>query len=375
MPFSHARWARIWTRSLTCPKLISMGRITTAALRWALFGLAMSPFAHAQGANSAQGVTDSLQPRILDTATPSEIACIGFTLDSKYFYAGSLETYMYVWETESWKRILALNPSPPPRSSPGEHQAEYRNLHACATSPDGKLLAVGSDGDSIAIYQLPSGKKLKDIPLGIEDEALAFSPDGKELAAGSGNSIAFFRLSDWYKSESPPFRTRISRLLYSPNGEVLAVDVGNIELWDATARLPRRTLNVAGNITALTFSPDGLTLAAAEWGMKENALQVWNTDSGAEKMRLNVDRDTRGLRDFVGVAFSPDGGWLISINGSGDMQELNTRDWSECQRLATGSSGSLIASTDGHWLAAGGGMPTVAIWNLPAIANGTCRSR
>ena len=63
-----------------------------------------------------------------------------------------------------------------------------------AISPDGKLLASGSEG--IKLWSLPEGKQMESLsvyPTSVN--AVAISPDGKLLAAGCGCCIVLLELS------------------------------------------------------------------------------------------------------------------------------------------------------------------------------------
>src|SRR5262249_2199776 len=111
---------------------------------------------------------------------------------------------------------------------------------------------------------------------------LAFSPDGKALASGTG-------------------------LPSNPEGEVL--------LWDVPRAAPGVPLagSVTGNVTSLAFSPDGRTLAAGSLGSNfsdwQGEAKLWGLPSGQERLHL------KGYANIIwGVAFSPDGQTLASAN-------------------------------------------------------------
>jgi WD40 repeat protein len=65
-------------------------------------------------------------------------------------------------------------------------------VNALAFSPDGQLLASGSDDRTVIIWEIPSGKSkrtLKGHDLTVL--SLAFSPDGSLVASGGGNASVF----------------------------------------------------------------------------------------------------------------------------------------------------------------------------------------
>jgi WD40 repeat protein len=106
---------------------------------------------------------------------------------------------------------------------------------------------------------------------------LAFSPDGKTLATGSGDKTA--RL--WEASNGKPVSDSMSHdasvtaLAFSPGGEVLLTGSwdGTARLWDAATGKPIGTpLRHQGWVTAVAFSPDGQTLGTAS---RDGTARLW----------------------------------------------------------------------------------------------------
>jgi WD40 repeat protein len=128
-----------------------------------------------------------------------------------------------------------------------------------AVSPDGRTLAVGGGG-----WHQPGRVELWDSSRWAEVPrpravlrghrswvwSLAFSPDGHTVATGGNDQhIRFFLASggDW-AHPAPPGRP------------------GEAKLWDAATGQELVTLSEPGNVVfAVAFSPDGATLATANY--------------------------------------------------------------------------------------------------------------
>jgi WD40 repeat protein len=198
---------------------------------------------------------------------------------------------------------------------------------ALALSPDGNLLAVGTDSSGVVgFYETAKGVRqgvisLVAAPKGKDRgfrassvRALAYSPDGKKLAVLTAGRIFFCDMVA--KKLSPAFlpnQDGIRCLAYSPDGKFLATagDDKKITLWDAEKLEPRATLvGHTATVVSLAFSPDSASVASAS---ADKTARVWDTATGKERGVLNAH--TEGL---LCVAFSPDGKLLASSSGAVD---------------------------------------------------------
>jgi WD40 repeat protein len=113
--------------------------------------------------------------------------------------------------------------------------------------------------------------------------SVAFSPDGRDLAAASGN----------YGDFDEP---------------------GAITIWNAATGRERRVLKGhRGGVTALAYSRDGERLAT---GGEAGTVKIWETRSGQDLLTLGGGDDFR-----VGsLAFSPDGSRLAASGLIGGLR-------------------------------------------------------
>ena len=136
-------------------------------------------------------------------------------------------------------------------------------VRAVAFSPDGKQLASAS-ALAVWLWDVGSGAALQTLE-GHSSyvSAVAFSPDGKQLASASYDSTV--RL--WDAGSGAALQTleghsdRVSAVAFSPDGKQLASasDDSTVRLWDAGSGAPLQTLN-AGLVTTLSFSNDSTSL-------------------------------------------------------------------------------------------------------------------
>ena len=114
---------------------------------------------------------------------------------------------------------------------------------AAARAPDGTSLITGGFSRVVRLSQLPSGRPITELrELNNWIYALAYSPDGGLIAAGTGNPRA---------PTSP----------------------GEIRLFDAASGTETGRLDARGSgVTSLAFSPDGTRIAA---GFLRGPVRVW----------------------------------------------------------------------------------------------------
>lgn len=158
--------------------------------------------------------------------------------------------------------------------------------------------------------------------------ALAFSPDGKILAAAGCEDG---RISLWDVLTGRMIRVltqksyRIQSLAFSSDGKYLAVgdDDAAIHLWDYKTGKLLRKLTGDWGIHALAFSPDSTFLAAANFS---NTVCLFDPASG-KRLREWQGEKGKSVFDlgecFSALAFSPDGKMLAAGSGRETLREVN----------------------------------------------------
>ncbi len=154
-------------------------------------------------------------------------------------------------------------------------------------------------------------------PVAIPITALAFSPDGKEIAASGYHEVTLWSPADGRLNRRlGGTAERVYEIAYSPDGKWLATASGDpgqsgaVTLWIAEpsggGKPARDLLETTDSVFAVAFSPDSKKLAAAG---ADRAIRVWEVDSGRQIALIEDHADW-----ILDVAFSPDGNRLASAS-------------------------------------------------------------
>jgi hypothetical protein len=158
-----------------------------------------------------------------------------------------------------------------------------------AFSKDGQLVAEASGSQMVRVWNTATGQLIHSLNLGQWASCVAFSPDGKHLAGGSGywngnffdpesdqsGSLHVWEVSSGRTVFAPEgFPLNVWDISFSPDGKLLAAAMGEyvgnagksstVRVWDTVTW--QQVWNLRGHtecLFALAYSPNGKRLAAA----------------------------------------------------------------------------------------------------------------
>jgi WD40 repeat protein/serine/threonine protein kinase len=259
-----------------------------------------------------------------------QLATVAFSPDGKTLAFGG---------TGNAVRLIDLEAKPPREQTWKQRGSEatvasLTTVASLAFSPDGKVLACGKGNGSILLWDVAAGAELPPLPSPDDGVArIAFSPDGTLLAAaGQVNSGAVVRL--WKVATGQLLFTSHTPgdwiawcVAFSPDGKTLAAGLqsGEVRLFDVdlTREIPGRfgwqvaTLaGHGGKVRWLGFHPDGRSLVVAG-ELTDHTVFVWDLATRKQPRRL-PGHDSEVLTG----AWRADGRLLITAGSLDGMVRL-----------------------------------------------------
>lgn len=192
--------------------------------------------------------------------------------------------------------------------------------------------------------------------------SVAFSPDGRRVAATSGDhtikvwdAATGTVLSSWKKHNH-----EIWQLAFSPDGRWLAcVSMDQtMKIWEAATGQGEVILKEChSGAWSVAFSPDSKRVAV---GCGDGTIRVCDAAGAQEIRRLKGHRS-----NVLGVAFSPDGRWLASAGAdhTARIWDLNTGLETLALQGHSREVNRVAFSSDGERLATAGTDDVAKVWN------------
>lgn len=235
-----------------------------------------------------------------------------------------------------------------------------KNASRLIFRPDGQEIAVThGDSEAIDFVSTSSGETIKSLPGGGYGlGTAAYSADGKLLAAGSYSfgTIKVWDLASMKEKVTLYGQSPVQSVAFSPDGKRLAATSGELRVWDVANGTEVTTLTDAA-VNHAVFSGDGKWLAAnPSERFPGKAVKIWNTETWKESGSFaQEDGFPAHWFDFGDTKAAPKkigNTWSLPFTAGGGTKVL----WA--------SSQAMVVSPDAKWIAQavpGSGM--VEIWD------------
>ncbi len=294
-------------------------------------------------------VSEVWEERVLRDGHTAAVRRAVFSPDGRLLVSGGEDKQVIVWDFARRARLKTFT----------DHTGI---VNAVAFSPNGKWFVTGSEDQTVIVWD---AARLDKVAVLREHRgpvrSVTFSPDGRWLVSGSPEpphgAAIFWDTGNWTKARKLPFGSNLGDYLFPANGRLLAIQDG--QMWDLTIGRKVRDADVDWVGNWAVISPDG-----TRWASVDGAGNVKLVDL----RRQTLLRRERGHHDHGrAIAYSPDGQLIAS--GAEHVVLWNA---ATLQREATLEHTSIVwgvaFSPDGRWLVSTHGDGSILVWDVVARA-------
>lgn len=267
--------------------------------------------------NLANGQMDRRIHSTLDAAH-----CVAFSPDGQLVAASGSEG-IQIWNSFNGALLHSLA-----RNTASVVQLNFRK--------DGTLLASIGDDRSLSLWDVKSGSLVYSLHTSEPGSCLAFSPDGKLIAVGAGSDIRLFEVAagrevGTIRGHSGPMRS----LDFHPSGRLLISsadpDNSGVRIWEIEScqEIQRLEGHIGGAQVCRWRKDGGLAVTC---GTTDGTVQLWDLTARQPRRRV-LPLMVTNFNTITDLAVSPEGRFLATANGDGTIYILKIARQNEVLRI------------------------------------------
>ncbi|XRM40201.1 hypothetical protein ABZX51_003521 [Aspergillus tubingensis] len=279
------------------------------------------------------------------------VSAIAFSPDNRLIATASWDHKVIIWDASTGKDLQTLH-------------GHTNVVCAVAFSADSKILASASWDETVHLWDVRIGEQLQTLQCESTVTAVVFSPDCQHISSAYADCVTIWNSTTGQMQSNPKLHSSsLNVIAFSPDGKLIAAgsDDGLVILWGVDAEEPHRICDGHSfSVEVVQFSPDGGLLASAS-SSDDGIIMLWDPATGEFKGSL-IDH-----LDYVSdVKFSLEGRMLASASGDGTIKlwDIGTGQVSMTLAHGQGAVTMIDFSPDCALIASAAADRCLRLWNV-----------
>lgn len=183
---------------------------------------------------------------------------------------------------------------------------------AVSIHPDRPVFATAGQDGRVLVWNAAEGRVSLAVDVGSGwVENVAWSPDGKWLAASCARQVHAYGADGvriWRSDDHP---STVSAIAWSGTGELATACYGRVTFFDASTGELRQKLEWTGSLVSMVLSPDGDIVAC---GSRDNTVHFWRRSTEQDSMMSGYPGKPSALAfDETGTLLATGGGEAVTV--------------------------------------------------------------